>query len=499
MLELTELVKTFTSTKALDGLSLFAKPGEILGIAGPNGAGKSTLIHILSGELAEDSGAVVVDGQLTQSTGRPDLVSIVHQELRLFPTLTVMENLLIGTEKAKFLRPKPSARVIQVAEEFGLMKFADTPIDACSLVVQQLTEIARAIIRNRRVVLLDEPNSALTAEESEQLFKEVIRLKEQNKTIIILVSHRLADLEKYCDRIYVVRDGKEAAELTGNFTTAEIGQAIVGGRSTESKNSRLQEAISMAAWRVNHSRSTKDSDTAILKLSEWNDASGSRFAGVNFSIMPGQSIVITGQEDGGGREILRTIAGTRKGSGVRTGLNADVPGEICYVPGSRGSSLFFNFSISANLATRFSRKEISRASGSLRASLVKKNSKEQIERFAIKTKSELAPVGSLSGGTQQKVALGSAFSAQPQLLILEDPTRGVDIKTRAEIVAFLREFVEEGNSLLCFSPEIDEVFELADQVFVASKGSLSEGFQMPAKFTLTELVRWVDKASHKVA
>lgn len=491
-------MKTFTSTKALDGLSLFAKPGEILGVAGPNGAGKSTLIHILSGELVEDSGAVVVDGQLIQSADRPDLVSIVHQELRLFPTLTVMENLLIGTEKAKFLRPKPSTRVIQVAEEFGLMKFANTPIDACSLVVQQLTEIARAIIRNRRVVLLDEPNSALTAEESEQLFKEVVRLKNQKDTIIILVSHRLADLEKYCDRIYVVRDGKHAAELTGNFTTAEIGQAIVGGRSIEKKSSKLEEAISMAAWRSEHSGKTKSSSTSILELNNWSDASGTRFADIDFSIKAGQSIVITGQEDGGGREFLRSIAGTRKGVGKRIGVNSNIPGEICYVPGSRGSSLFFNFSISANLATRFSKQDISGVTGSLRTSLIKRNSKEQVERFAIKTKTDLAPVASLSGGTQQKVALGSAFSANPQLLILEDPTRGVDIKTRAEIVAFLREFVEAGNSLLCFSPEIDEVFELADQVYVASKGSLTEGLDVPADLTLSELVHWVDKASHQV-
>ena len=491
-------MKVFTSTKALDGLTLHAKPGEILGVAGPNGAGKSTLIHILSGELSEDSGTVVVDGQPTQMADRPDLVSIVHQELRLFPTLTVMENLLIGTEKARFLRPKPSARVIEVAKEFGLMKFANTPIDACSLVVQQLTEIARAIIRNRRVVLLDEPNSALTAEESEQLFNEVVRLKEQKETIIILVSHRLTDLEKYCDRIYVVRDGKQASELTGKFSTADIGQAIVGGRSTQASNNKLEAAISMAHWRSNQSTDNTESST-ILELKDWSDGSGLAFAKVNLSIKAGQSIVVTGQEDGGGRELLRTIAGIRKGIGHRSGVDPKVAGEICYVPGSRGSSLFFNYSISANLATRFSKKEVSRPSGTLRAALIKQNAQEQIAKFGIKTKSELSPVGSLSGGTQQKVALGSAFSAAPQLLILEDPTRGVDINTRAEIVAFLRDFVAAGNSLLCFSPEIDEVYELADKVIVAKKGSIADELTVPAQLSLVELVNWVDQANQRVA
>ena len=498
-MELTGLVKTFTSTKALDGLSLFAKPGEILGVAGPNGAGKSTLIHILSGELSEDSGTVVVDGQLTQTADRPDLVSIVHQELRLFPTLTVMENLLIGTESAKFLRPKPSARVIEVAQEFGLMKFADTPIDSCSLVVQQLTEIARAIIRNRRVVLLDEPNSALTAEESEQLFSEVVRLKEKNETIIILVSHRLADLEKYCDRIYVVRDGKHAAELTGNFTTADIGQAIVGGRSAQTSGTKLETAISMSKWHSQQNAPAILSNSSILSVKNWSDGHGSAFSNIDFSIQAGQAIVITGQEDGGGRELLRSIAGTRKGIGERTGLNPDVAGDICYVPGSRGSSLFFNYSISANLATRFAKKDVSGVGGLLRRSLIKDNAANMVHQFGIKTASHLAPVGSLSGGTQQKVALGSAFSAEPQLLILEDPTRGVDINTRAEIVAFLREYVAAGNSLLCFSPEIDEVYELADKVIVSKKGSLTEDLDVSPDLSLVELVNWVDKTNQRVA
>lgn len=492
-------MKTFTSTKALDGLSLIARPGEILGVAGPNGAGKSTLIHILSGELSEDSGTVVVDGQLTQTADRPDLVSIVHQELRLFPTLTVMENLLIGTENAKFLRPKPSAQVIAVAQEFGLMHFADTPIDACSLVVQQLTEIARAIIRNRRVVLLDEPNSALTAEESEQLFKEVVRLKEKNETIIILVSHRLADLERYCDRIYVVRDGRRAAELTGDFTTADIGQAIVGGRSAQVSGINLEAVMSMSKWHSQQISSSITKKEVTLSLKNWSDVSGSTFANINFSIQAGQAIVITGQEDGGGRELLRSIAGTRRGAGERTGLDPDVAGEICYVPGSRGSSLFFNYSISANLATRFSKKAVSGFGGLLRRSLIKDNASIKIRQFGIKTVSPLAPIGSLSGGTQQKVALGSAFSADPQLLILEDPTRGVDINTRAEIVAFLRDYVVAGNSLLCFSPEIDEVYELADQVFVAKKGSLTEGLDVSPEMSLVELVNWVDLTNQGVA
>ena len=492
-------MKTFTSTKALDGLSLIAKPGEILGVAGPNGAGKSTLIHILSGELTEDSGTVVVDGQLTQTADRPDLVSIVHQELRLFPTLTVMENLLVGSENAKFFRPKPTKRVLDVAEEFGLMSFADTPIDACSLVVQQLTEIARAIIRDRRVVLLDEPNSALTADESEQLFKEIIRLKKTKQTIIILVSHRLADLKKYCDRIYVVRDGKQAAELTGDFSTADIGQAIVGGRTTGTASKKLESAVSMAKWRSQQKSSAKTKTSPILSFADWSDKSGSAFRNIEFAIHPGESIVVTGQEDGGGRELLRSIAGLRKSEGTRIGLNPDKDGEICYVPGSRGSSLFFNYSISANLATRFSSKELSGITGMLNRGLISKNAQSRIEQFGVKTSSRLSPVGTLSGGTQQKVALGSAFSAKPQLLILEDPTRGVDIKTRAEIVAFLRDFVAAGNSLLCFSPEIDEVYELADSVYIAKKGALIERLEVSATLSLVELVNWVDKASQKVA
>lgn len=484
MLELTDLKKSFGNTQALTGLSLIAKPGEILGIAGPNGAGKSTLIGVLSGEMTEDEGQVVVDARLLSAGERSAQVSVVHQELRLFPTLTVMENLLVGIKQSSIFRPKPTKVAIHIAEEFGLMEYADHDLDSCSLVIQQLTEIARAILQDRKVILLDEPNSALTTAESEQLFKEVTRLKNEGDRIIIIVSHRLADLEKYCDRVCVLRDGKVVAELSQPLRSSEIAQAIVGGGSNS-----LQSAVSMANWREQNPIEAQTA--ALLELIDWSDAEGSSFANINLEVQPGQIVVITGQEDGGGREILRSVSALRRATGeLRSPLN--IAKESCYIPGSRKSSLFFNYSIEANLATRLTKRLLGGSFGGIRFNHLEKNADEMITKFEIRTENRKSAVGSLSGGTQQKVALGSAFAATPRLLVLEDPTRGVDIKTRAEIVSFLRNFVLANNSVLVFSPEIDEVYELADVVVVAVKGQLSQTLDALESMSLVNLAAWID-------
>ncbi len=512
MLELSGLVKRFGSTTALDGLDLHAGPGEIVGVAGPNGAGKSTLIHVLAGEINEDAGSVTLDGQQLPFADRPGFVSVVHQELQLFPTLTVLENLLIGADGSRVFRPRPSPEVRAVAEEFGLLGVADRPLDSCSLVVQQLTEIARAMLHHKRIVLLDEPNSALTAADSDRLFSEVKRLKEQGRTIVLLVSHRLSDLGRFCDRVLVVREGVVAAEFQGELaTTRSIAQAIVGGPAAV--NVARAGNVSLPSFdddRAEHEAPPVDavpalpptseapvtaasSPRAIVDVRGWTDEREKAFSAVDLAVHEGEALLITGQEDGGGRELLRSIAGLRRARGTAVALPRRSRREACYVPGSRGSSLFPNLSVRANLAVRLDPRVIGNRVGLLRTALMDRRARAFVEMLEIRTPSLAAPIGALSGGTQQKVAIGSAFAAEPRILILEDPTRGVDVKTREQIIASLRAFVAAGNAILAFSPELDEVFELADVVRVAVRGRLSEPLRLTPGQTLDGLAQWVDR------
>lgn len=508
MLEIERLEKRFGGTIALDGLSLRAAPGEIVGIAGPNGAGKSTLIHVLAGEILEDGGAIAIDGTPASFGERPRFVSVVHQELQLFPTLTVLENLLIGADGTRIFRPRPTAAIREVVREFGLASVANRPLDSCSLVVQQLTEIARAMLHRQRIILLDEPNSALTTAESDRLFKEVTRLREQGRTIILLVSHRLADLQRYCDRVLVVREGSVAAELVGpTLTTKNIARTIVGGLRSDEADRVAPTAA--ATPRPDGTAGTDEATTTgngsnsvetptrdgppIVSIREWTDRRGDAFRDVDLIVRSGEAVFITGQEDGGGRELLRSIAGLRAAMGTVDILPTPSSSSASYLPGSRASSLFPNLSVRANLCARLAPDTLGRRSGLLRRSLMTERAEFWVDHLEIRTATLGSSVGTLSGGTQQKVALGAALAARPRLLIVEEPTRGVDVRTREQIVETLRRWVGEGNAILGFSPELDEVFEIADTVRVAVSGRLTAAVAITPYLTLEGLAHWVDE------
>ncbi|MGH7117639.1 MAG: ATP-binding cassette domain-containing protein [Acetobacteraceae bacterium] len=508
MLQLTGVTKRFGRTLALNSLDLAARPGEVVGVVGPNGAGKSTLIHILAGEVREDSGTVELDGQRLEAADRPALVSIVHQELQLFPTLTVLENILIGSENNRLTRPRPTPRVRSVAAEFGLSEVADKPLDACSLVVNQLTEIARAIVHRKRIVLLDEPNSALTDSESERLFREVLRIRDEGSTIILLVSHRLSDLQRFCDRAMVIRDGVVAAEFAGPELTSEnIAQAIVGaaagprgeagsgGRAAKppprGRSPRPGERQPDQTLRPAEAR-TDECERIVVDVRGWTDQQGEAFSKVDLTVHAGEAVFITGQEDGGGREILRSIARLRAAKGDAARRPTVSSGTVRYVPGSRASSLFPNLSVQDNLCVRLDSRVIGGRGQLLRRGRMTDLASAFVKSLAIRTPGLGAPIGALSGGNQQKVAIGSALASQPGFLIVEEPTRGVDVQTRQDLVSALRSFLEGGGAILGFSPDLHEVFELADSVRVAVKGRLSAPLRLTSDTTLEGLARWVD-------
>jgi ABC-type sugar transport system ATPase subunit len=493
-LEVSSLRKRYGETRALDGLDLSARAGEVLGIAGPNGAGKSTLVRILAGEDPEDGGDLLLGGREWTLAERQHNVALVHQEPKLFPTLTVAENLMVGVEPTKLLRPSPSSRDIAIVEELGLTRLSSTPLEECSLVTQQLVEIARAILRDATAFLFDEPNSALTIEESERLFGHIQRLRAEGRCVVVLITHRLNDLVSYCDRVAVVRDGQVVVILEQErLTTANLGQAIAGTWNGAASGDQAATATAADAPEVE----SRAAGPPLLAAKGWSDRTTRAFADIDLEVHEGEVLVITGQEGAGGRELIQSFAGLRSATGsLAIGGDSTARARerrLCYIPADRTHALFPNLSVAANLASRLGRGAIASTGGILQVGAVIRRGRDLVERLRIRTESARAAIGSLSGGNQQKVSVGSALAVGPEVLLIEEPTRGVDVATKEDIYSSLRSYVAEGNAVIAFSPELDVVFQLADSARVIVDGRLSEPVAIRSLHGLEELADWVDR------
>ncbi len=456
-IEIRSLRKSYGNTRALDGLDLDLIPGEVLGIAGPNGAGKSTLVRILAGEERLDTGTLRAAGQ-----AMPE-VAVVHQEPQLFPNLTVAQNLLVGREGGNVFRPSSPPSDSALMEALGLGPYATRPLSACSLAVQQRTEIARALARDARVFLFDEPNSALTDEESDELFREIHKLADAGN-IVILVTHRLGDLVEHTNRVVVVRDGRIAAELTGAALTEEaIAQLLVLAEHRPAPDAN---------------RTARDSrdDAAVLKVSGWTHRGGS-FANVGLRVARGEILALMGVEGSGARELLRSLGGVDPAQGdiAVAGANGRtaIDRYTAYVPATRQFSLYTNLSVGENLLVRLGTPDIAGLGGALRRRRMRSLAADAVRRFLVKTRTLTQGIRSLSGGNQQKVAIAQALAFRPRLLLLEEPTRGVDIGSRREIYRLLAGFAADGNAVVMYCTEVPEMYEAADRVIVVSDGRLS--------------------------
>jgi len=463
LLELRGLTKRYGQTQALQGLDLTAASGEILAVAGPNGAGKSTMIRVLAGEETVDAGQILIDGQEWSSGEQGRRIAVVHQEPQLFPTMTVAENLLVGREGRRAARPKASPRETAVLSGLRIAPFRDMPLDACSLVTRQLTEIGRALIHDARIFLFDEPNSALTEEESDRLFGYMHALKDDGH-IVLLVTHRLGEIVAHADRVAIIREGRCTATLLGADLTQEAvaAQLVVGERAREE--------------RAQAPRATVEADRPIVRLSGWTHAHGA-FDSAALQINAGEIVALVGVEGSGARELLRSVAGLEPARGeiAVTGFTGRRAARalVTYLAADRGISLFSNFSVGENLVSRLGAPDIASPYGLLRPRALVRLARDLIVTYRVRTRSAAQPIRSLSGGNQQKVALAASIARRPQLLALEEPTRGVDVGTKTEIYQVLQTFTREGKAVLAFCTEVSEVFDMADRVIVVEDGRLS--------------------------
>ena len=321
----------------------------------------------------------------------------------------------------------------------------------------------RALARDARVFLFDEPNSALTDEESDELFREIHKLAKAGN-IVILVTHRLTDLVEHTARVVVVRDGRIAAELSGAALTEEaIAQTLVLAEHRPAPDAAraLRSAVG---------------EGAILDANGWTHRGGA-FADVSLRVPGGEILALMGVEGSGARELLRSLGGVDAAHGAIAvaGVSgrAAIDRYTAYVPATRQFSLYSNLSVGDNLLVRLGTPDIAGVAGALRPRKMRALAASAVRRFMVKTGTLAQGIRSLSGGNQQKVAIAQALAFRPRLLLLEEPTRGVDIGARREIYRLLSDFAAEGNAVIMYCTEVPEMFEAADRVIVVSDGRLS--------------------------
>ena len=474
LIRVSGITKNFGGVQALREVSLDIYPGEVHGLIGANGAGKSTLIRILSGDIAADSGTILFRNEPLSIKNPQDAYnlgfSFIHQELNLVPKFSIIENLTLGMQKAKrfgMIDWKAVRREVRtVTERIGLEYPMETPVSQLSVADQWLVSIAHALMRNIKVISMDEPTAALSAEESERLFKVIGDLVKDNVSVLY-VSHRLEEILRLCDGISVFKDGSCVLSTEKDRTSRqELVDAIVGRAHTE----RAPE------------HSEIDEKPVILETR--NLSRGDKVRDVSMKLHAGEVLGFAGLVGSGRTEFANLIFGVDKpdageivynGNDFRPANTADaIKSGIGLVPEERRSqglilkdTVDFNINL-MNLRSLRLRRFLPLQSKA-RASKV---SRSIIERLQIKTPSERTVVSELSGGNQQKVVIGKWLTRDLNVLILDEPSRGVDVGARTEIHARIRELAREGKGVIVISSDNEELPFVCDTVNVMAEGRI---------------------------
>ncbi|MCU1286627.1 MAG: transporter related protein [Acidobacteriales bacterium] len=476
LLQLSGIKKRFGATVALNGVSLAVEPGEVHALIGENGAGKSTLMNILSGGFPADSGEMHFSESPYAPAGPSDArsrgIAHIHQELSLCPHLSVAENILLGMEPSRYGvidRAAMSTRARQLLNEFGCDHIVPEQIVASlSVPDQQVVEICRALASNARIILMDEPTSSLTQHSVQRLFRVIRQLRDQG-VAIIYISHFLEEVREIADRYTVLRDG--ASVDTGSISPVSDSNLVAAmvGREVES------------IFTHHASPTHSGTDTPILEVR--NLSFPPRLASASFDLYRGEVLGIGGLVGSGRTEMVRALFGLARASGTvklsgreirvsNVSSSEQIQNNFGYLSEDRkGEGLCLQMSIADNLTiSRMS--DFSRA-GWIDAAKQKNASAKIIATLGIKTKSADTPALRLSGGNQQKVALGRLLHQNPDILLLDEPTRGVDIRSKSDIYKEIRALAAEGKAILMVSSYLPELLGICDRIAVMSRGRLS--------------------------
>ncbi|MCO1594509.1 sugar ABC transporter ATP-binding protein [Micromonospora sp. RHAY321] len=470
LLVLDGVTKSFGAVAALRGVHLALHSGEAHALVGENGAGKSTLVKILAGAHAPDAGAMTLDGQPLRLRGPADAraagIAVIYQEPTLFPDLSVAENIFMGRQPLRGLRRIDTTAMNRDAERLfqrlGVRIDPTRPARGLSIADQQLVEIAKAISFDARVLVMDEPTAALSGVEVERLFA-VARSLCEHGAAVLFISHRFNEVFDLCHRVTVLRDGAwVSSDRATDLTVDEVVRRMVG-----------RDVASLYPKQDAELRDTLLEVRGLTRAGVFTD--------VSFSVRGGEIVALAGLVGAGRSEVARAVFGVDRydaGEVLVAGraVPAGNPGRaiaagMALVPEDRRQQgLVMELSVERN-ATLARRRALSRL-GLLLGAAERAEARHWTRRLQVKTSRLGAPVATLSGGNQQKVVLAKWLATEPRVLIIDEPTRGIDVGTKSEVHRLLSELAGEGLAILMISSELPEVLGMADRVLVMHEGRL---------------------------
>jgi ABC-type uncharacterized transport system ATPase subunit len=476
-LEMRGITKRYPGVLANDHIDLDVRRGEIHALLGENGAGKTTLMNVLYGLARPDSGQILLDGEAVQIASPADAIargiSMVHQHFMLIPVLTVAENVILGAETMAnpviVDRKEASRRIGELAQRFGFELDPDARVSTLSVGLQQRVEILKALYREAQILVLDEPTAVLTPQETDEIFALLRRLAADGRSIIF-ISHKLYEVLEVADRITVIRRGKVIGERKPRETTEEELAELMVGREVELTVDRGTSHVGEPVLRVEDLRVADDRHHEVVP-------------GVSFEIKAGEILGVAGVAGNGQDELVEAITGLRKPTSGRvllggvdvTGLSPRRMNEagVGYVPADRHRfGLILAFPLYDNLIlTSYYRPPFAR--GVLRNDqAIIESARAQVDRFDIRAPAVDVSTSTLSGGNQQKVIVAREFNRPLKLLVLDQPTRGLDVGSIEFIHRQIIARRDAGSAVLLVSAELDEVLEMSDRIVVMYRGRM---------------------------
>ncbi len=480
MIELRNITKRFGAVLANDHVNIKVEAGTIHAIVGENGAGKSTAMRIAYGFYTPDSGEIVVDGKVREINSPHDAIALgigmVHQHFMLVETMTVAENIILGAEPGNAVAldlTTAAAEIRKVSEEFKLSVDPHALIENLSVGQQQRVELLKALYRHARLLILDEPTAVLTPQEVEEFFQILRRMREQGKTVII-ITHKLSEVLAISDEVTVMRDGKVVGRLqTKETNAAELARLMVG-REVLLRVEKTDAKVGAT-------------QLSVRKLSVSTKGRAKSVDNVSFEVRQGEILGIAGVEGNGQTELIEALAGlidfgsltgeihlegrdiTRETARVRRELG------IAHIPEDRHRrGLLLDFSLAENsiLGVHYRPPVVSFAGVFLDDEAIRKRAGEIITNFDVRPTNAYLPARALSGGNQQKLIIGREFDLQPKLLLVSQPTRGVDIGAIEFIHRKLVALRDAGCAVLLVSAELEEVTSLSDRLLIIHEGRI---------------------------
>ena len=475
LFEMKGIEKIFAHVHALNNVDFQVRKGEVHALLGENGAGKSTLIKILTGVYPKDGGQIFMEGKEVRLTSTQEAASlgiaVIFQELSLIPTLSVYQNVMLGKELTAFgfiKEKQEKKRISELIEYYGFSLGVNDIVETLSLAQMQMVEILKALALDAKLIIMDEPTASLSSHESELLFKIIHQLREKGVSIIY-ISHRLEEVFHLSDRITVLRDGKLAGVIEKeNIIPSQVIRMMIGKELSEATASRALK------------ESEKETVLEVKNLS----IPGS-FRNISFKVKKGEVLVLTGLVGSGRTEVLRAIYGADsleqgeilvEGKSYQPGIKRAVASGFGFIPEDRRTQGFAPLlSVTKNIA--ITNYDSLSHRGIVHQKKEKDLGKRAVEMVDLRPANPLVAVGNLSGGNQQKVVLGKWLTRDLKIILIDEPTVGIDIGAKDEIYEMIEGLAAQGVAVLLVSSDLAEVLRVAHRILVLREGEIVREFK----------------------